>query len=273
MSGITSVQFRFMIPSAATGGNAVTFYVRQSATGAIGPNWQASADGHFLVVDGHGDDTMNKLDTGILWTPGTYQTVRVDINTATGTWDFFVNGVKYNAPHPLHYRDAPTFLDQIDILNEIDSPNGSYVDAVTVTRRNLVTIGSASTATVGGVTVVTLSGFSGSQTSFGSLADGRYALTVSANQVTANGQQLDGNGDGTPGDDFVYADSGTTSGNQLYRLFGDGNGDRAVNGLDINLFVAQFGMVGPSLAFDSNGDGAVNGLDITPFVNNFGKTV
>jgi len=93
---------------------------------------------------------------------------------------------------------------------------------------------SATAATVGGKTVVTLSGFSGTQTSAGSLIDGRYTLTALASQITtATGQQLDGNGDGTPGDDFVFADSGTTTGNQLYRLYGDANGDRTVNAADL----------------------------------------
>ena len=53
------------------------------------------------------------------------------------------------------------------------------------------------------MTVVTLTGFTGAETQFGSLADGRYTLTVRANQVTAGGLQLDGDGDGTGGDDYV----------------------------------------------------------------------
>ena len=114
---------------------------------------------------------------------------------------------------------------------------------------------------------MTLTGFTRSQTSFHALAGRRPILAHRPEQqVTANGQQLDGNGDSTPDDDFVYADSGTATGNQLYRLLGDGNGDRAVNGLDITPFVNQFGSVGVGLAFDFNGDGAVNGLDISPFV-------
>ena len=73
--------------------------------------------------------------------------------------------------------------------------------------------------------------------------------------------------------DFTWADTGGTVGRQLYRFFGDFNGDRAVNGLDLAAFVNQFGITGVGLAFDFNGDGAVNGLDIAPFVNNFGKIV
>src|SRR5439155_23350339 len=48
----------------------------------------------------------------------------------------------------------------------------------------------ATPAVVNGVTVVTLSGFTEAATQSGSLADGRYTLTVLANRVTANGFRL-----------------------------------------------------------------------------------
>jgi hypothetical protein len=131
---------------------------------------------------------------------------------------------------------------------------------------------------VNGATVVTLSGFSGTEASSGgSLNDGRYTLTALANQITANGQQLDGNGDGTAGDNFVFADSGFTTGNQLYRFFGDVNGDRFVNGADFALFRTAFGTQSPdpnyNAAFDVNGDGFVNGADFGPFRTNFGGSI
>jgi hypothetical protein len=99
----------------------------------------------------------------------------------------------------------------------------------------------ASAVTLGGVTVVTLSGFGGAASSNGSLADGRYTLSALAAQVTASGLQLDGNSDGTGGDNFTFADSGTTTGNQLFRLFGDADGNRVVNAADLDLFRAAFG--------------------------------
>jgi hypothetical protein len=129
----------------------------------------------------------------------------------------------------------------------------------------------ASAATVGGVTVVTLSGFGGAAaTAAGSLADGRYTLTALAAAITANGQQLDGNGDGTAGDNFTFADSGTTSGNQLYRLFGDADGNRVVSQSDLTLFRLAFGS--GDLTFDVDGNGTVNQADLAAFRTNFGKT-
>src|SRR5262249_39705476 len=75
---------------------------------------------------------------------------------------------------------------------------------------------------VNGVTVVTLTGFGGPATQTGSLADGRYTLRALASQITAGGMQLDGNGDGTSGDNFVLV--GNTTTNKLFRLFGDADG-------------------------------------------------
>src|SRR5262249_59657692 len=57
-----------------------------------------------------------------------------------------------------------------------------------------------------------------------SLVDGNYTLTVISNQISG----------GMTGGDYV-----TT----LFRLFGDVNGDKAINGLDLAAFRATFGTV------------------------------
>jgi Dockerin type I domain len=126
------------------------------------------------------------------------------------------------------------------------------------------------TATVSGAgTVVTLANFTGGATEFGSLADGRYTLTALAGQITAGGQQLDGNGDGTGGDNYTFTDA-----QGLFRLFGDVNGDRTVNGADFAAFRATFGSTSGDASYqpalDFNGDGAVNGLDFAAFRARFG---
>jgi hypothetical protein len=131
-------------------------------------------------------------------------------------------------------------------------------------------VGFTATASVAGdVTVVTLSGFSGDAAQFGSLADGSYTLTTLANQVNAGGIALDGNADGTGGDNFTFGDA-----QGLYRLFGDINGDRVVNGLDFGLFRNAFGtQVGDAgyLSFlDFDGDGFINGFDLGQFRTRFG---
>src|SRR5207253_8076850 len=65
----------------------------------------------------------------------------------------------------------------------------------------------ATSSVVGGVTVVTLTKFTGTETQFGSLRDGRYTLTALASQISANGRPLDGNGDGTGGDNYTFGDT------------------------------------------------------------------
>src|SRR5262249_39062289 len=88
-----------------------------------------------------------------------------------------------------------------------------------------------------------------------SLIDGDYTLTVFSGQVQG----------GIQGGDNVST---------LFRLFGDVNGDRAVNGLDLTAFRNAFGTVATDAAYvpflDFNGDGAINGTDLTQFRNRFG---
>lgn len=114
--------------------------------------------------------------------------------------------------------------------------------------------------------------FTGGAVNGASLADGRYTLTVLAARVGDPSGALDGNGDGTGGDDFVLV--GDPAANKLFRLFGDVNGDGAVNGLDLAAFRAAFGTSAPPESpFDFNGDGVVNGLDLAQFRRRFGTTV
>jgi Dockerin type I domain len=122
----------------------------------------------------------------------------------------------------------------------------------------------ATASVIGGVTVVTLNNFGGSATEFGSLADGRYTLTVLAGQISSGGQALDGNGDGTPGDNYTFGDP-----QGLYRFFGDINGDRHVDIADFGLFSSTFnlnsGQTGFIAAFDFNGDGHIDIADFGQF--------
>jgi hypothetical protein len=111
-----------------------------------------------------------------------------------------------------------------------------------------------------GGTVVTLSNFTGQETQFGSLRDGRYTLTVLASQISSGGQVLDGDANGTPGGNFVFGDP-----QGLYRFFGDLNGDRNVDIIDFGQFSATFGLssglAGFISAFDFNGDGVIDIAD------------
>jgi len=103
--------------------------------------------------------------------------------------------------------------------------------------------------------------FSGANTDFGSLADGNYTLTVIASGVSGIGN-LDGNGDGVGGDDYVFT---------FHRLFGDGNGDKRVDSADFALFRQAFGI--PGIFFDFNNDGQTNSTDFVEFRKRFGLMI
>jgi hypothetical protein len=112
-----------------------------------------------------------------------------------------------------------------------------------------------------GVTIVTLNNFAGSETEFGSLKDGRYTLTALASQITFNGLQLDGNGDGTAGDNFTFSDA-----QGLFRFYGDINGDRNVDIADFGLFSSSiFNPANYIAAFDFNNDGHIDIADFGQF--------
>ena len=114
---------------------------------------------------------------------------------------------------------------------------------------------------VNGVTVVTLNNFTGSETEFGSLKDGRYTLTALASQISFGGFALDGNGDGTAGDNYRFGDP-----QGLYRYFGDINGDRRVDIADFGLFSnTLFNPPGYIAAFDFNNDGHIDIADFGQF--------
>jgi hypothetical protein len=91
-----------------------------------------------------------------------------------------------------------------------------------------------------------------------SLVDGNYVLTVFSNQIIG----------GLPGGDY---------GSTLFRLYGDVNGDKAVNGLDLAAFRSAFGsgIGNPNYVayLDANGDGAINGLDLAAFRARFGTSL
>jgi hypothetical protein len=88
-----------------------------------------------------------------------------------------------------------------------------------------------------------------------SLIDGNYTLTVLSGQIQG----------GIQGGDSVTGFS---------RLFGDLNGDKAVNGLELTTWRGAFGTVSGDARYvaslDFNGDGAINGTDLAQFRARFG---
>src|SRR5262249_41029894 len=137
---------------------------------------------------------------------------------------------------------------------ELRRQDGTLVDA------------QVSISLVGGQTVAVLT-FAGPEFVGGSLADGRYTLTVRAEPGHDRwGRELDGDGDGSAGGDRV---------DSFFRLFGDADGDGDVDRQDRELFRSAFrtraGEAGYLWYFDFDGDGAVGGRDNGQFNRRFGQ--
>jgi hypothetical protein len=146
----------------------------------------------------------------------------------------------------------------------------NVADAFTLVRNGGKPISfkvTASNAT--GVTVITLNDFTGSSSQFGSLADGRYTLTALASHITDNlGQALDGDANGQPGGNYHFGDA-----HGLFRMFGDINGDRQVDGFDFGALSFSYSSLAnqPNYLWflDVNGDGQIDGFDLSQFSGRF----
>jgi arylsulfate sulfotransferase len=119
-------------------------------------------------------------------------------------------------------------------------------------------------STVGGKTVAALT-FAGAEFIGGSLADGRYTLTVRSDRVHDRwGRELDGDGDGSAGGDRVDG---------FQRLVGDSDGDGDVDRADRRRFRSAFktsaGDARYLWYFDFDGDGNVDGRDKVQFNHRF----
>jgi uncharacterized protein (TIGR03118 family) len=109
--------------------------------------------------------------------------------------------------------------------------------------------------------------FAGAGVVAGSLADGNYALMIRGNLVhDAMGRALDGDGDGAAGGDRT---------DSFHRLYGDSDGDRDVDLLDLGRFLSTLGRRPGDphyLAyFDVNGDERIGLVDVVAFAQRLGS--
>ena len=124
-----------------------------------------------------------------------------------------------------------------------------------------------------GKTIATLT-FSGDQTQYGSLVDGNYQLTIDATKVhdSTTGVNLDGDNDGQPGGNYVF---GAATGDKFFRLFGDYDGSRGVDGFDFAYFASTMNKsstdAGYLWYFDYNSSNRVDGFDFAYFAAQMGK--
>ena len=99
-----------------------------------------------------------------------------------------------------------------------------------------------------------------------SLADGRYALTILASHFAGSGFDGNGNGvaNGSPADDLVISSAAQPNPpTNIFRLFGDLDGNGTVNNNDFLQFRLHF--LQPFDAFDFDGNGTVDANDFLQF--------
>lgn len=95
-----------------------------------------------------------------------------------------------------------------------------------------------------------------------SLPDGTYNLAIDGSQITGGGGNM-----------ANYSQTGSSgSGDKLFRLFGDLNGDGAVSNSDFNAFKVAFAS-GVNVAFDYNNDGDVANNDFNQLKTRFGSSM
>jgi Calx-beta domain len=123
----------------------------------------------------------------------------------------------------------------------------------------------------GAGTVATLS-FIGGAVEFGSLADGRYTLIVSAGSVSTVAGSLDGDNNGVGGDNYVLASASMPDPpTNIFRIYGDINGDGFVGANDFAVFRLFFNS--SNAAFDFNNDGFIGTNDFAEFRQRFNSSI
>jgi ELWxxDGT repeat protein len=239
------------LPSQLTSVNGTLFFSARDGTGVL-KLWQSdgSAAGTILIA--------NFLPLSLISFNGTLFFSADDGIHGYELWKL-VNSAPTVAAATI--GDGTAQRSQVASLTVTFSAQVTFAETVasafTLTRNGGGAVNFSATASViGGVTVVTLTGFTGSETQFGSLKDGRYTLTALASQISANGQQM--------ASDYTFGDA-----QGLFRFYGDINGDRHVDIADFGQFSSTFnlstGQTGFLAAFDFNGDWVIDIADFGQF--------
>lgn len=117
-TGRFQVEYHVQVPT----GSSFAGYVWQHPRGAdfSGPNWGVR-DGHIDAAAKH---------TGFKCVPGQWHKLTLHIDVSAQTWEFFVDGNRYDSPQPLRFRGDVAYLDAVNFVVE----GGVYIDQLRVTR-------------------------------------------------------------------------------------------------------------------------------------------
>jgi endonuclease/exonuclease/phosphatase family metal-dependent hydrolase len=249
--------------------------------------WSATHPGELGNTSGHAENLLNstvnltqRLD--LVLYRGDVATLGMDVvgdelsdRLPSGLWPSDHAGVV--ASLRIH---VPPQVEQV-VVND-GSAQRSMVTSLTVTFSEIVSLDTGAIEIVrdGGGTFTTHVGtqvlagktvavvtFSGRDVVAGSLADGRYQLVIHAERIHDDqSNALDGNADGT---------AGASAAHEFFRLFGDSDGDRDVDLLDLGRFLSTFGRRPGDANYlsymDVNNDDRVGLIDLLAFARRLGR--
>ncbi|MGV3486424.1 MAG: SdrD B-like domain-containing protein, partial [Planctomycetaceae bacterium] len=114
--------------------------------------------------------------------------------------------------------------------------------------------------------------FSGAFVEYGSLVDGNYELRVVASKVNGSEGHMDGDADGFAGGDLLFGDR---MADRFFRLYGDSDGNGAVDLVDYFAFRSTYGLsssqAGYNYSFDADDDGIIGLFDYFAFRDAYGR--
>ncbi|MFL5330943.1 MAG: hypothetical protein ACJ8C4_18775 [Gemmataceae bacterium] len=157
-----------------------------------------------------------------------------------------------------------TFSESVSFMGSVASAFTVHRTGTNGTLGDVTLTANPSSGPASSVTITV----TGSLTEYGSLVDGLYDVWVDAAQVSGSGGALDGNNDGIAGGSYHLV--GTTA-NKSYRLFGDSNGDAAVDQSDYLVFRNAVA-AGASVVFDFDASGDVDQTDYLAFRERIGMS-
>jgi cytochrome c peroxidase len=190
---------------------------------------------------------------------------------------------------PLFSSPFPIYLPEVDSVEiDEDTAQRSSVasitirmdgvidvesDAITVSQRsdaNGPTGDSVQTSftksVIDGQTVVVVTFDSMTRNNAGVLQDGNYQLTIDSSKVFRDARPM--------AEDFVYGD---TEDETFFTFYGDSDGDRDVDNVDLAKFLQTYRKVAGDMGFDFNfdydADGDVDNVDVAKFLQRYRNTL
>ena len=232
------------------------------------------ATGDFTTTGRWGDYfdiALDPEDNTTFWTIG-----EVTSNSASG-WITSIDSIQISPPPTvadvaLNGGEAQkSAVESITIT--LDGDVEFAAGAISVVQRSTATEStfapvtiSVSQQLINDQTVATVQFESLVRNSENALEDGNYQLTLTADLVTRNGVPLS--------DDFVFGD---VESDGFFALYGDSDGSRSVNVIDLlsfrNTFLSTAGDASYAFFMDFDAGGSVNVVDLLQFRSRFNSTL